>query len=1074
MSFWDDLASPFVDGYEAVAGGVTDGYNAAQSAAEQAGSAVVEVGSDAIRSTEAVGVLIGEGVVAAANTVGEGVVSFGEGVERFSVSQAGAVVDWSKTTASEVSAWTQSAAGTVAAFSVDAYGVAKQGLITGWNIVTGLFGSTLPELGPYNLSARGIVAAVFDRLADEIEKATHRDGTTVGFGFKVVLPVGEFRIGVYCDSTGQWGYYAGNLGDVGDFNVSLSTKLSAEVEIITVFGSRSDFSARPVFKLGGNVRIAGALRVGASALLSRAPGFLGFTVTFGLSANTAERESKGKGRFELTFSPLSPDAVVTQADSLLNAQNEDAPSWDAATRAINDPANEARILATALAATVSPFQPRYYGTLRSAETTPRNLSVYLVSIPGFAMLRPAGLPLGSAIFFALVAEHQASARLIPGLGDPSGVSLELHANGTTWVLSIENDAPILVPYSTPGLRSSTKATFKLVRGLSTDKGVSLALFASPTRYVAFFPNGMYGVSDASDTDAFKQSATFLLDRPQPLPPAQTALLRAGEFLRQDEYRRSGSGSHFLVLRSNAALEVSSGSGPADVGASSWSSPAGSGAGPFHAVMGTDGQLAVYRGSDPSHAQDKVWSTGFFGTPGECFAAVTAAGQLAIFRGTPEEPGDLVWSSVGGKVHWATKRRARVALRTYYGKYLSCIGGTGAAMTATASGVGESEIFELLTLWNGKVALCSSSTGKYVCAEKGGDAVGLVNVDRDRVDDWESFDLIQRADGTINLRTMYGRFLCAEKGGGGAVHADRTAAAEWERFTLVDVPKECGWETVRPQDNLVLTSAPAAAATNSGGMSVTYRGADNGQYITRLSNNVFQPPQKMQGTSLIGGPALVNRPGTDRLHTCHRGTTSHVYLINTGSTDTDWGPIYDLGGTLASAPAITAAFEANLDVFAINGAGELLQRWWQGGDWADWVNLGRPDTVKLDSPPAAYSGATGHFVFARGADKHLWHRHWNGHDWGAWQDLGGPFNSGPTVVSPGSGQLDVFTRGENNSLLHIAYRNGSWGTWERLGGRISSAPAAVSRNPGGIDVFARGMDNGLIQTWLVNDVWKHKL
>lgn len=1071
MSFWDDLASPFVEVYEVTAGVATDGYQTAMSGAEQAGSALVEVGADALRSTESIGVVIGDGVVSAANTVGEGVVSFGTGIERFSVSQAGAVVDWSKTSAAEVSAWTQSAAGTVAAFSVEAYGVAKQGLSIAWNTLYTLFASHLPELGPHDSAARQIFSVVFDSLAAEIERGTRRDGTTIGFDFRLAMPVGIFKIGVYCDSTGQWGFFAGNLGNVADFTLALSTKLSADVEVTTVFGGRDDFSNRQVFKIGGSVRIAGPVRVGASILLSSSPGFVGFLVSFGLSLNTYQRAQQGKGAYQMSYPRLNTDAVMTEADSLLGTLSEEAPSWDAAARSLNNPDGEARIVATALAATVSPFQPRYYGALRTYETTPRSLALYDTQINGWSLILPDDVPLGSGLLIYVLARYAMTIRLITGLGDPSGVSIELHANGRTYVLSVENGFPLPAPYTTSGLRSSKKATFKLVRGLADSKGLSFMTYSEPPQYLVF-NQGTLMLSDPSDTDPFKRSATFLLDSPRPIPPEQTSFIRPGELLRQGEFRRSGSGSHYLALRTTAELDLYRGSGPSDPAQDFWHSVGQNDTGPFFALM-KEGRFGVYRGSDPNAPQGQVFTTSFFGSPGECFAAVTAAGQLAVFQGTPEEPGELVWSSDGGAVHWATQRRARIALRTYGGKYLSCTGGSGAELTASASGVGESEIFELLTLWNGKVALRGMS-GSYVCAEQFSYSNGAVNVNRTRIDSWESFDLITLQSGEINLRASNGQYLCAEQGGGGAVHANRPVAAEWERFTVVEVPTECGWRSVRPQDSLVLTSAPAVAATSSYNMWIAYRGADNSQRLIRVANTTPEQPQTIVGTVLVGAPALAGRAGSDQVYTCHRGTPSGAFFASTtGTTHSSWSSFTPLGGALASAPALTACGN-NRDLFALNSAGELIQTFWWEGAWQEWRNLGNPANVKLDSPPAAFSNENGHHVFARGTDKHLWHRSWNGQGWSAWEDLGGALNSGPAVASPGSGQLDVFARGEDNSLLHRAFRDGAWGAWERLGGRLSSAPAAVSRGPGGIDVFARGMDNGLIQTYFTNGGWVHKL
>lgn len=78
----------------------------------------------------------------------------------------------------------------------------------------------------------------------------------------------------------------------------------------------------------------------------------------------------------------------------------------------------------------------------------------------------------------------------------------------------------------------------------------------------------------------------------------------------------------------------------------------------------------------------------------------------------------------------------------------------------------------------------ASNGQYVCAEMGGDDIGTVNANRDRVGPWESFTMLPQPDGRVAIRTVNGRFFCAEGGGGGDLHANRTVIGPWEHFTVV--------------------------------------------------------------------------------------------------------------------------------------------------------------------------------------------------------------------------------------------------------------------------------------------------
>lgn len=72
-------------------------------------------------------------------------------------------------------------------------------------------------------------------------------------------------------------------------------------------------------------------------------------------------------------------------------------------------------------------------------------------------------------------------------------------------------------------------------------------------------------------------------------------------------------------------------------------------------------------------------------------------------------------------------------------------------------------------------------GHYVSAENGGGGEVLAN--RNEVDEWTTFDLIELKDNYIGLRAQSGDFLCAEGGGGLEVIASRTKLGDWETFKL---------------------------------------------------------------------------------------------------------------------------------------------------------------------------------------------------------------------------------------------------------------------------------------------------
>jgi hypothetical protein len=72
-------------------------------------------------------------------------------------------------------------------------------------------------------------------------------------------------------------------------------------------------------------------------------------------------------------------------------------------------------------------------------------------------------------------------------------------------------------------------------------------------------------------------------------------------------------------------------------------------------------------------------------------------------------------------------------------------------------------------------------GRYVYADGGGGGEVLAN--RNEIDEWATFDLIELSDNKIGLRAQNGDFVCAEGGGGREIIASRTELHEWETFRL---------------------------------------------------------------------------------------------------------------------------------------------------------------------------------------------------------------------------------------------------------------------------------------------------
>lgn len=181
---------------------------------------------------------------------------------------------------------------------------------------------------------------------------------------------------------------------------------------------------------------------------------------------------------------------------------------------------------------------------------------------------------------------------------------------------------------------------------------------------------------------------------------------------------------------------------------------------------------------------------------------------------------------------------------------------------------------------------------------------------------------------------------------------------------------------------------------------------------------------------------------------------------TGPAWSDWE---DLGGHLASAPAVSSWGIDRLDVFGKSKDGSLLHKWWDGMEWSEWEDLGG----NLASAPGAVSWGPDRIdVFAVGQNQALWHLWWNGSVWSEWEDLGGILISAPAAVSRGPNLIDVFTRGESGSLWYKGWDGSHWSVWIDTGdGSINSGPAAASTGTYRLELFALGDRNQLLfRTW----------
>jgi len=81
---------------------------------------------------------------------------------------------------------------------------------------------------------------------------------------------------------------------------------------------------------------------------------------------------------------------------------------------------------------------------------------------------------------------------------------------------------------------------------------------------------------------------------------------------------------------------------------------------------------------------------------------------------------------------------------------------------------------------GTVAL-RANNGQYLCAEGGGGREVVAN--RSSAAEWERFQVVPLGSNRVALRAWNGQYVCAEGGGGGQVVADRNQIGQWETFEV---------------------------------------------------------------------------------------------------------------------------------------------------------------------------------------------------------------------------------------------------------------------------------------------------
>ncbi len=164
-----------------------------------------------------------------------------------------------------------------------------------------------------------------------------------------------------------------------------------------------------------------------------------------------------------------------------------------------------------------------------------------------------------------------------------------------------------------------------------------------------------------------------------------------------------------------------------------------------------------------------------------------------------------------------------------------------------------------------ITLRTAIGGKYVAAENGGG--GDLHANRDAASTWETFTLRDLNGGAltsgdlVTLAALDGHFLCAEQGGGGIVNATRTAAQDWETFRVVKVG---GSGAIKAGDQIALqtkTKGQYLSALNGGGGGIVAdRGSISGWEAFVVGGNLgggggggTPPPTRLRITSNCAQP-----------------------------------------------------------------------------------------------------------------------------------------------------------------------------------------------------------------------------
>lgn len=359
----------------------------------------------------------------------------------------------------------------------------------------------------------------------------------------------------------------------------------------------------------------------------------------------------------------------------------------------------------------------------------------------------------------------------------------------------------------------------------------------------------------------------------------------------------------------------------------------------------------------------------------------------------------------------------------------------------------------------------------------------------------SYDLAVVADGAGRLR------LFALGRDGVLYHLTQTHPNDgWSGWTNLGNPGVTPTEAFR--------SRPTADWVNLIdllGLGVFLVGSEGSVYrrIQQLPDGPWSPWESLGGSQLPIARSVVPVLGA--------GGVNYLFAIggddlveNSDLTATTAGPTWSVHAGLPvpylyPPPAVGSSADGRLEVLAVSDGGQLLHQWQlavAGKTWSTWFSHGVGPGGSLYASPAVAAAADGRLeVFAVGPGLTLSHK-WQtapNDGWSDWFSHGNPQGdtSGaegvfptPAVAAAADGRLELFAVGGSQAdptkerpLYHrwqTAPNNG-WSGWFSHGTpgvSLAGDPAVAAAADGRLELFVVGADGALYHKWQTapNDGW----